>query len=101
MDIIYAMLYNDCVVSSALWGSVFSFFSLKPQIHVGKEPNLDCFQHMYRRCDANIFGSVRLVVREKISSQTDGHGEYISVFFPMKKALINLHKKQLLFVGFT
>ena len=46
---------------------------------------------MYRWSNAENFGSVRLMVREKISSQTDrqtdGHGEYISVFFPMKKAL--------------
>ena len=38
------------------------------------------------------FGSVRLMVREKISPQTDrltdGHGEYISGLFPMKNAKI-------------
>ena len=46
---------------------------------------------MYRWSNAENFGSVRLMVREKISSQTDGrtdgrtdgHGEYISVFFPI------------------
>ena len=31
MDIIYAMLYNERVVSSALWGSVFSIFYLNPK----------------------------------------------------------------------
>ena len=42
---------------------------------------------MYRRSDAENLDSVCLMVREKIDSQTDGDGEYISVFFPMKKAL--------------
>ena len=43
-----------------------------PQRIVGNEPNLeDCFQHMYRRSDAETFGSVCLMVREKIGSQTD------------------------------
>ena len=51
---------------------VFSSFLLfYPQRIVGNEPKLDCFQHMYRRSDAENFGSVRLMVREKIDSQTD------------------------------
>ena len=51
---------------------------------------------MYKWSIAEYFGSVRLMVREKISSQADGrkdeHSEYISVFFPMKKAIkMRLH----------
>ena len=66
----------------ALRGSVFRvFFSIKPERFVGNEPNLDWFQRMYRWSNDENFGSVCLIVREKISSQTDrqtdGHGEYI------------------------
>ena len=53
------------------WGSVFSFIFILPQRIVRKEPILDCFQHMYRRGDAENFGSVCLMVREKIGLQTD------------------------------
>ena len=34
-----------------------------PQRFVGNKPNLYCFQHMYRRSDADNFGSVRFLVR--------------------------------------
>ena len=52
---------------------------------------------MCRWSNAGNFGSVRLMVREKISSQidrqtdrqTDGHGEYISVFFSDEKSAKN------------
>ena len=67
---------------------VFSvFFTFYPQRIVGNKPNLDGFQHMYRQSDAENFSSVCLMVHEKIGSQTDRHGDNISVFFPMKKAL--------------
>ena len=38
---------------------------------------------MYRWSNAENLGSVRFMVREKIHSHTDGHGEYISVFYPI------------------
>jgi hypothetical protein len=41
---------------------------------------------MYRWSNAENFGSVRLVVREKISSRTDRHGEYINIFSDEKSA---------------
>ena len=78
--IMNTLFHKPCV------GSVLAFFfQNKLQPIVGNEPNLDSSQ--YRRSDADNFGSVCLVVRQKIDSQTDGHGEYMSVFFPMKKAL--------------
>ena len=52
---------------------------------------------MYRWSKAENFGSVRLMVREKISSQTDGQGEYISVFLPMKKALKIMNVSSILY----
>ena len=68
---------------------VFSgFFLFYPQRIVGNEPKLDCFQQMYRRSDADNFGSVRLMVREKIDSQTDrrtdGQSDNIRRFFPIR-----------------
>ena len=67
---------------------VFSvFFLFYPQRIVGNEPKLDSFQHMYRQSDAENFGSVHLMVREKIGSQTDertdGQSDYIRRFFPL------------------
>ena len=45
---------------------------------------------MYRRSDAENFGSVRFMVREKIDAQTDRqtdrHDDNISVFFRQKSA---------------
>ena len=55
-------------------------------MHVRNELNLDCFQHMYRQSDAENFSSVRLMVREKIGSQTDRHSDNISVFFSDEKS---------------
>ena len=43
-----------------------SWFTRKLVYILRNEPNLDCFQHMYRRGDAENFGSVCLMVREKI-----------------------------------
>ena len=71
------------------------FLQLSLKRIVRNEPNLDGFQHIYRRSDAENFGSVCLMVREKIERQTDRqtdgrtdrHGDNISVFFLMKKAL--------------
>ena len=44
------------------------------------------FQYKYRRSDAETFVSVRLMVREKIDSQTDRNGDNKSVFFLLKSA---------------
>ena len=46
-----------------------------PQSIDGNESNLDHFQHIYRRSDAENISSVRLVVCEEISSQTDGRSD--------------------------
>ena len=43
---------------------------------------------MDKLSDAENFSSVRLMVREKIGSQTDRHADNISIFFLMKKAII-------------
>ena len=63
------LLYNVRVILSALWGSFFSEFH--PRRIVRNEPNLDCFQHEYTQIDAENFGSVCFMVREKIDSRTD------------------------------
>ena len=65
--------------------NIHGFYHVIPNLVVRNEPNLDCFQEKYRRSDAENFGSVCLMVREKIGLQADGQGEYISVFFPIGK----------------
>ena len=70
---------------SAFWGSVFTMLIPTLERIVRNEPNLDCFQHKYRRSDAKNLGSLCFMVHEKI----DRHGENMSVFFHEKKTLKN------------
>ena len=63
---------------------------------VRNEPNLECFQHTYRRSDAENLGSWCFMIHEKIDSQTDGHGEYISVFFPPEEKALKIEAKLLI-----
>ena len=69
--------------------NIQGFYHVIPNLVVRNEPNLDCFQGKYRRSDAENIGSVCLMVGEKIGLQTDrrtdGHGDNISVFFPIGK----------------
>ena len=69
------------------WGSVFSFFLYFTPTHCRKLTKFGLFPAYYRRGNSENFGSVCLMVCEKIGLQTDRHGKYISIFFPMKKAL--------------
>ena len=49
-----------------------AFFKFHPQRIIRRnEPNLDCFQHTYRQSDAENFGFVCVMVREKIDARTD------------------------------
>ena len=76
-------------ISRTLWNifNIHDFYHVIPNLIVRNEPNLDCFQGKYGRSDAENIGSVCLMVREKIGLQTDEHGKYISVFFPIGKKL--------------
>ena len=73
---------------------IHGFYHVIPNLVVRNEPNLDWFQGKYRRSDAENIGSVCLMVREKIGLQTDGrtdgHGDNISVFFPMRKKALKM-----------
>ena len=46
------------------------FLIFHPQSIVRNKPNLDCFQHMYGRSDAENFSSVCLVVCEIYNSNS-------------------------------
>ena len=74
---------------------IHGFYNVIPNLVVRNEPNLDWFQGKYRRSDAENIGSVCLMVREKIGLQTDGrtdgHGDNISVFFPMRKKALKMY----------
>ena len=63
------------------------FFYNSSQRIVRNKPNLDYSQHRHKRSDAGNFGSVCLLVLEKIHSQTNRHGDNINVVFPMIKTL--------------
>ena len=69
--------------------NIHGFYHVIPNLVVRNKPNLDWFQGKYRRSNAENIGSVCLMVREKIGlqtdRQTDGHGDNISVFFPIGK----------------
>ena len=78
-------LLNKLIFSVLAW-----FFTNLIRTHCQKWTKFGyCFQGNYRRSEAKNVGSVCFMVREKIGLQTDGqtdrHGEYISVFYPIGK----------------
>ena len=78
--------------------NIHGFYHVIPNLVVRNEPNFDRFQGKYRRSDSENIGSVCLMVREKIGlqtdRQTDGHGDNISVFFPMRKKALKMKYMQ-------
>ena len=69
--------------------NIHGFYHVIPNLVDRNEQNLKFFQRKYRRSDAENIGSVCFMIREKIGLQidrrTDGHGDNISVFFPIGK----------------
>ena len=74
--------------------NIHGFYHVIPNLVVRNETNLDCFQGRYRWSDAENIGSVCLMSHgsrenwftdSQTDRRTDGHGDNISVFFPIEK----------------
>ena len=77
------------MVSWAFCSSIFTMLFSSLKRIVRNEPNLDCFQHKYRRSYAENLGSLCFMVHKKIDTQTDEQTrrKHKHLFSPRKKAL--------------